>query len=115
MTLANRLKTHLSNIISQEQYAFVKDRSIHENIRIVQELAHSIHNSKARNLIILIKIDLKKAFDIVKRGAIKLAMEILNFLKTFINWIEAYICSPTYTCNINGAATSIFDGNRGIL
>lgn len=52
---------------------FIRNRSIHENIRIVQKLAYSIHQYKASfhsihqykppNPIILIKIAPRKAFD----------------------------------------------------
>lgn len=81
--LANRLKLHLPRIISLEQFAFIQDRNIYKNICIVQELAHIIHNSKARNPTILIKIELRKAFDTTKRKAIRLAMELFNFLEPF--------------------------------
>ncbi len=38
MTLASRLKTGISQIISVTQSGFLKDRSIHNNIRFIFDL-----------------------------------------------------------------------------
>ena len=42
-SLANRIKNHLPNYISQAQYAFVANRNISSNIIIMQEIIHSFN------------------------------------------------------------------------
>lgn len=56
-----RMRTWLPNRISNEQCAFLKNRRIHDNIMLVQELAHSMSAYKRNKSIILIKIDIEKA------------------------------------------------------
>lgn len=43
----------------------IESNRIYDNIFIVQEVAYSIYSSKGKNLIIIIKINLEKAFDIL--------------------------------------------------
>lgn len=59
--MANRLKKLLPVIISKEQTRFVPNRSILDGIIIVQEAIHSIQNQRQPNM--LIKLDIKKAYD----------------------------------------------------
>lgn len=112
--LANRIKPHLPYLIKEEQAAFIQERLIQDNIYIVQEIAHSMHKNKAKNPIFLIKIDLEKAFDTIKREAISLAMRVTNSPPKFINWIEACNYLPTFSCCINDDHTPYFTANRGI-
>ncbi|WOL11053.1 hypothetical protein Cni_G19814 [Canna indica] len=83
--LANRLKETLPIIISKEQSAFIKGRSIHENVLIAQEAAHSIFKSKEKHPYIMIKLDLAKAFDSVSWQAIYIILEVCNFPPSSLN------------------------------
>ncbi|XP_058082470.1 uncharacterized protein LOC131230582 [Magnolia sinica] len=49
-------------MISQEQGAFVKGRSIADNIEVAQEMIHHI-NKKVRGGNLILKLDLEKAYD----------------------------------------------------
>lgn len=62
--IANRMQDYLGDLISYNQGAFVKSRSIMDNILICQDLVHNYHrnDSPAR---CLLKIDLQKAYDMV--------------------------------------------------
>jgi len=59
--IANRTKPILSDHISQEQFAFIHNRHIHEAISSAQEALHSIKLKKLKGMVL--KIDLSKAFD----------------------------------------------------
>ncbi|WOK98594.1 hypothetical protein Cni_G07306 [Canna indica] len=59
---ANRIKIVISEFVSHEQFAFLKGRSIQDNILIAQEVAHSIHDAKGKTPYILVKINLEKAY-----------------------------------------------------
>jgi hypothetical protein len=62
-SLANRVKDHLPNYISQAQYAFVANRHISTHIIITQEIIHSFNLKNWNNHAFILKIDLAKAFD----------------------------------------------------
>jgi hypothetical protein len=61
--LATRLAPRLPVLVSKNQSAFVKGRSIHDNFISVQQTARAIHRQKVSR--ILLKLDIGKAFDSV--------------------------------------------------
>jgi len=62
-TLADRLKTYLSDYINNAQYAFIKNRYISSNIIITQEIIHSFGLKNWNAKAFLLKLDLAKTFD----------------------------------------------------
>ena len=64
--LADRLQKVIHKIISPNQAAFIKGRSIHHNILLANDLIKDLH-SNARGTKICFKADLRKAFDSVNR------------------------------------------------
>jgi hypothetical protein len=64
--IANRIKPILSRALSSEQLGFLKGRQILDAIGTTQECLHSIKVKKQKALIL--KLDLKKAYDCVKLG-----------------------------------------------
>ncbi|WOL07446.1 hypothetical protein Cni_G16187 [Canna indica] len=79
--LTNRLKNCIPFFISHEQFTFLKGGLIQNNILIVKELIHSFYNSKGKQPFIIIKIDLEKTFDLIKREAIFKVIELYKFPK----------------------------------
>jgi len=61
-SLANRIKNHLPNYISQTQSAFVANRHISSNIIIMQEIIHSFNLTTWKDCSFILNIDLAKAF-----------------------------------------------------
>lgn len=59
--IANILKPIISKHILPEQFVFLKDRQIHEVVGTTQEVLHSLHSKKGKDMIM--KVDLSKAFD----------------------------------------------------
>jgi hypothetical protein len=59
--LANRLASHLDNMVSQNQSAFIKGRSILDNFMLVQQTTIMLHQKNCAR--ILLKLDITKAFD----------------------------------------------------
>jgi hypothetical protein len=58
--IVGRLKDHIPHIVSPYQTGFVPGRSIHENIVVAQELAHSMNRMNGRTGYFVIKVDLAK-------------------------------------------------------
>jgi hypothetical protein len=61
--MANHLAPHLDKLVSPSQSAFIKGRSIHDNFRYIQGAVKHFHCSKTPML--LLKLDIEKAFDSV--------------------------------------------------
>ncbi|XP_061999150.1 uncharacterized protein LOC133716455 [Rosa rugosa] len=64
--IANRLKLILPQIISSFQSAFIPGRLITDNTLAANELAHFIHNKRAGEEFMALKLDLSKAYDRLK-------------------------------------------------
>jgi hypothetical protein len=61
--LANRLASHLDQMVSPNQSAFIKKRFIQDNFMLVQQTTRFLHSQKQPRL--LLKLDITKAFDSV--------------------------------------------------
>lgn len=110
--IANRIKPILSRHISPQQFAFLKNRQIHEAIGSAQEAIHSIWTKHLK--CILLKIDLSKVFDRASWLYIKMILIQVGFPHSLINWIMACITSPTFSILINGSASHFFHSERGL-
>ncbi|WOL07716.1 hypothetical protein Cni_G16463 [Canna indica] len=112
--LANRLKVCLPTLIFKEQSAFIKGRSIHNNILVTQEMAHSIFSFKSKKSYIIVKLDLEKTYDFLSWDAILLVLEFCQFPPLFISWIKACISTISFACMMNGNIFGFFQSSKGI-
>jgi hypothetical protein len=71
--LANRLAGRLDSMVSPNQSAFIKKRFIQDNYMLVQQTVRFLNSQK--QLRILLKLDITKAFDSVSWGFL---MEVLH-------------------------------------
>ena len=111
--LANRLKTIMPDIIEQNQSAFVKGRSISDNILLAQESFRG-YNRETGTSKCALKLDLHKAFDSVDWKFILTLLKKMQFPLIFINWIEACISTTMYSVKINGMISGFFKGAKGL-
>jgi hypothetical protein len=58
--MATRLAPHMNKLVSNVQSAFIKKRSIHDNLLYVRNLERRFHKSKTPTLLFMLGI--KKAF-----------------------------------------------------
>eukprot|EP00253_Pinus_taeda_P021470 PITA_21470 len=110
--IANRLKTILPGIISEEQSGYVEGRQILDNILLAQEMIHSLHSRKEAGM--LMQLDLSKAYDKVSWRYLEVVLGAFGFCRTWIKWILALIKSPRYSILVNGAPSAPFTPSRGI-
>jgi retron-type reverse transcriptase len=61
---ANRLSPHLDSLISRSRSVFIKGRSIQDNFQYVQGAVNHFYQSKTP--VLLLKLDITKAFDSVR-------------------------------------------------
>jgi hypothetical protein len=91
--LANRLQKVIKKIIHQNQYGFIKTRTIQDYLPWALEYLHLCHKSK-KDLIIL-KLDFEKAFDKVEHEAILQVLKTKGFGDKWNRWIKEILNSGT--------------------
>ncbi|GKV52760.1 hypothetical protein SLEP1_g59327 [Rubroshorea leprosula] len=111
--LTQRINEVLSMLVSNNQTAFVKGRSITTNLLICQDLMRNYHKSKGPARC-LMKIDLQKAYDSVDWGYVKAMLRGLNFPDRFINWLMLCVSTTRFSVLINGQPKGYFQGQRGL-
>ena len=111
-TFAERIKHVLPSIISSNQTGYVKERSIQDSIRLVQDLIHYLDINNLPGL--LLTIDFQKAFDSINWTFLIKSLEHFDFGKEFIAWIKLFYTDIS-SCVINNGTTSpYFNIYRGV-
>ncbi|XP_074283048.1 uncharacterized protein LOC141607596 [Silene latifolia] len=109
--MCTRLALVLPDIISKNQGAFVKGRSILENILICQDLVR-LYNRGMASPRCMFKLDLQKAYDIIEWKFVDQMLEDLKFPRKFKGMVMECLTTQTYTLNLNGAHFGYFQGRR---
>jgi hypothetical protein len=98
--------------VSDEQLVFLKGRHILDAIGRAQECLHikNTNNSKA----LILKLDLKKAFDFIDWDFLRLILIQLGFSQQSIKWIMNYMKSFNFVVLVNGETSPFFHSGRGL-
>ena len=90
--LSNRFNILLGKLISPLQGGFVKGRHLVDNVIQVQEALHSSFHRKEKGM--LMKLDMKNAFDIVKLPFLYRVLLSFGFNPEFVNLIKSCTEGP---------------------
>ncbi|KAF7841844.1 ribonuclease H [Senna tora] len=114
-TLTNRLQPIMKNLILPFQNAFVKDRSIHDNIILAKEVLHYINGCKNRKQVwAALKVDLHKAYDKISWNFLE---EVITHMRFPVHWrklIMECISTSTLRIKINGDYSNWFNPKAGL-
>jgi hypothetical protein len=102
----------LERSLSVEQLGFLKGRRIQDAIGVAHECIHSIIQKKQKALVM--KIDLKKAFDSIDWDFLRLILLSVGFGIKFTDWIMSCVTSANFAVLINGEASRFFKSERGL-
>jgi hypothetical protein len=91
--LANRLRAKLPELVSTNQSAFVRNRSLHDNFMLVRQVARRIHQRK--QLGTLVKLDITRAFDSLSWSFLMEVLRHMGFGPKYLRWVAALL----YTAN----------------
>jgi hypothetical protein len=98
--LATRLAPRLHEIVDVNQNAFIRSRSIHDNYKYVQRAAVLIRKRKVPML--LLKLDISKAFDTVSWPFLLEVLQAWGFSQTWCRWIEQLLSTASSWILVNG-------------
>lgn len=92
----------------------MKGRWITENSVIAHKLLHKIKTHKAKNRLMVAKIDMKKAFDRLDKYFVDTALATWGFSYK-VRWL-IFNCLSTveFTVLLNGSKAGSFEASRGL-
>lgn len=113
--LANRLKTILPVIISENQSAFIPRRSITDNVLIAFEIIHYMKRKHTgQDGEVALKLDIRKAYDRVRLHYLKHIMEDMGFAAKWISWMLLCVTTVQYMVCFNGTLVGPISPGRGL-
>ncbi|XP_075080033.1 uncharacterized protein LOC107819178 [Nicotiana tabacum] len=110
--ISKRLKEALYALVADNQAAFIEGRSLLHNVLIYHDLLRYYNRKTTPRC--LVKIDLKKAYDMVSWDFSEEILRCYGFLIPFIKLIMVGVTSTSFTIKVNGEGYGYFKGKRGL-
>ncbi|KAM0919247.1 hypothetical protein ACQ4PT_008360 [Festuca glaucescens] len=110
--LANRLRPRLGELVSPNQSAFVKGRSLHDNFVLVRQVARKINQRRVKG--VLLKLDISRAFDSISWSFLFEVLAKMGFSDMFRRWIAILLSSASTRVTVNGVPGSNIRHVRGL-
>ena len=112
--LVERIRPHLSKLVSPVQSAFVPGRKGIDNVLIAQELFYALDGKKGKEGYMAIKIYLEKAYDRLEWCFIHKVLQAYHFPQNIVKVIMGCVSSTKISIMFNGGALESFNPSRGI-
>ncbi len=110
--LARRLQKVIDTLVSPEQTAYIKNRFIGQNIRLVLDTMEYTEKKDIPG--ILIFLDFLKAYDSLNWNFMFSSLEKYGFGPDFLRWIHILYEKPSCMVKVNGFISEEFEIKRGI-
>lgn len=107
-----KLKEIIPTIVVENQASFVAGRSLTHNVLIYHDMLR--HYNIKTSPRCLMKIDLRKAYDVISWDFIQEVLRGFGILVYFVQLILICITSTTFTIKVNRVGHGYFEGKRGL-
>jgi hypothetical protein len=105
----------LSEVISEDQSAFVHGRLVIDNVIAAYECLHFMKRNKAnKNLHCALKLDMRKAYDIVEWNYLRAIMTKLGFHSKWVEMVMHMVFTVSFSFFFNGTPLEEFHPSWGI-
>lgn len=109
--IAERIKSTLSKLISNDQTGFISGRYIGENTRLIYDLMNYTEEENIPGLLLI--IDFEKAFDSISWQFIYHVLKHFNFSESLIRWISVFYKNISSAVIQSGFLSDFFPVQRG--
>ncbi|XP_059309987.1 uncharacterized protein LOC132061139 [Lycium ferocissimum] len=110
--LCKRLKQILPALVSDTQSSFVSGITLVHNVLICHDLMR--HYNRKTTPRCLVKIDLRKAYDMMKWEFIEEMLHGFGFPIKFIQLVMLCVTTTKFSIKVNGNSHGYFEGRRGL-
>lgn len=112
--MANRLKTLILMVISENQNVFMKGRLISDNVMISFEMLHYLKRKQQGKIGYILKLDLSKAHDRIEWDFLEAVMKRMGFCEKWIAMVMECVTSVRYSITHGGEVFGQVNPSRGI-
>ncbi len=110
--LAERLQLVIDSIVNPDQTAYIRNRYMGNNIRLVEDVINHYDCLQKEGLIFM--VDFQKAFDSLEWNFMFKTLDFFNFGPSFKKWIKMLYTLPTGLIKNNGYLSEEFSISRGV-
>jgi hypothetical protein len=110
--MANRLRRRLGDVVSTNQSAFIRGRSLHDNFILVRQVARKINQQRQPG--VLLKLDLTRAFDSISWSFLFEVLRRMGFGERFLKWVSVLLYTANTKVLVNGVPGRRFVHVRGL-
>ncbi|CAA7016118.1 unnamed protein product [Microthlaspi erraticum] len=112
--MINLLKGVITKLIGPAQASFIPEKLSADNIVIVQEAIHSMRRKKGKRGWMLLKLDLEKAYDIIRWDFLEDTLIAAGLSADWVRWILQCVAGLSMHVLWNGEKTRAFQPARGL-
>ncbi|XP_026377791.1 uncharacterized protein LOC113272102 [Papaver somniferum] len=111
--ITTRLSSMVNKLVSSQQGAFIKGRTIHEKIVLASEMINEM-NVKRRGGNVGLKLDISQSYDFLSLEFLFEVLRRFGFSEVGINWLRILFTSSRIFVLVNGSPCGFFEVSRGL-